>query len=76
MNGFNQSEREAINEVLQLNKPLKNGNNIIQHLMNEKRHRNLVYFLLKTDAIQLPLLSVNKEKETTLMTLKRHIQTP
>ena len=67
--GFTKTEREVLNGVLGLDKLLKNGNNIIQLLLKEKKHRNLISFLLKADAIELPLHSVNNEKETTLMTL-------
>ena len=61
--GFSQAEREILNGVLGLDKLLKNGNNIIQLLLKEKKHRNLISFLLKADAIELPLHSVNNEKK-------------
>ncbi len=72
VNSLNPLECEVLNDVLDLNKTFKNGNNVIQLLLKEKlNHRKLVSFLLKAKGIQIPLQLVNDENETALITIKK-----
>ena len=69
-------ETEKLNTELHLNNTFKDGNNVIQVLLNEGGHLGLIIFLLSTYKIELSLFSTNIKNETTLISILKSEKHP
>jgi len=64
---FSEREKSMLNDLIKLSDYQNNGRDIIQTLIDKKRHNNLIRFLLKTKEVNLYLNTGNGE--TVLMTI-------
>lgn len=69
INSLSELEIEKLNYELNLNRTFKEGNNVIQALLNEGGHLGLINFLFRTFNIELSLFSANDKSETTLISI-------
>lgn len=69
-------EADILNDTIGLNKTFNGGKNVIQVLLEEANHRNLVMFLLKAINVKIPFQSVSDANETTFVSIFRLTTSP